>query len=64
MRFTLKNILCLIKYCVKLINDERARSDAEACTYLVLIVDTIDLDVFYAPRVYIRSSYQHGHIGR
>lgn len=37
--------------------DEQACSDAEACTYLELTVNAIELDVFYVSRIYAGSSY-------
>ena len=37
--------------------DEQACSDAEACTYIVLTVNAIELDEFYALRIYAGSSY-------
>lgn len=45
------------QYCLKLMKDEQACPDAEACTYLILTVNAIKLDVFNASRIYAGSSY-------
>lgn len=51
--FHLEKPLCLIQYCLKLMKNELACSDVKACTYLILTVDAIDLDVFYVMREFI-----------
>ena len=51
--FHFEKPLCLIQYCLKLMKDELACSDAKACTYLVLTMDALELYVFYATREFI-----------